>query len=1015
MDETGSQQTRRSGRLRHWVLLPFLLLALYSVAGFWLAPWLIRSEAVDWVHDKLHKQLSLGEIRVNPFRFTIDITDAAVNDAGKPMVAARRVHLDFALPSLLAHSYRLDALRLDRPFVNAVIRPNGKLNLSELIPQGKSEGPNPSVRIATLTIVGGTADFADLSLPLRPKKRLEPISFTLDDFQTDVAEGGRFTLHARSERDERFAWTGKLSIAPISSKGRLQVTGLKSDTVERFFSERLPLVLDGGSTSFAADYRFAYMRGTTRLDLTVPSLTLAGFRVTGEPGLFHGSATFANARSSLTSFHLVDDDAGKLTLTGAFGDSEIDGLAVVPSRAAPGETISLKSLGIDRAQFDYDRRAADFGKLTLSSLRLPIRREANGRISLMALLASASSPAGVTPQPWTIGMASLALEDAAIDVVDRTVSPAAHFTLQPLRLAVQGSASDFDKPMGLRFETKINGTTRLSGEGSVTAASRSADLSVDLAGLPLRLILPYAPAYPQLDLRSGTAGGRGKLQFANGDPATLRFRGAVSIDDLLVHETGVDAPLVAWKGFTGLGVDYRANWLNIDRGRLTGPVGQVEILRDGSFNYAPLTGGSAPATGSLVAKPPSNRPPAFVLSIRQLEIADGSLGFADHSIDPNFEARIDALQGKLGNVSNLPETVSTVDLSGQVIDRFSPATISGSMNLFQYDRQTDMRVSFRNIELPIFNPYSGRYAGYAIAKGKLSTEFEYKIDQRALNAKHHVVIDQLQWGQATESKQKVPLPIRLASSLLKDKNGVIDLDVPVTGSLDDPHFRLGPIIWKIIGNVIEKAVTAPFRLIGSIFAGAEKAQYVDFAPGSAELPAGSSEALGALGKALVDRTELRLDIPAGPGDKQDAEAIADSRIDALLMAKEARKGKPTDIAALKLDERYDRLKQLYRDKLGRKADLTEAEAAAPASSDAAATMKESERRKLAACDWMRAQLRTALLPGNAELAKLGNARAVAVRDALLAGGTIDPKRLFMAIQISATPSEGHSRLELKLE
>ena len=95
------------------------------------------------------------------------------------------------------------------------------------------------------------------------------------------------------------------------------------------------------------------------------------------------------------------------------------------------------------------------------------------------------------------------------------------------------------------------------------------------------------------------------------------------------------------------------------------------------------------------------------------------------------------------------------------------------------------------MELSIFNPYSGKFAGYNITKGKLTTELHYKVDGRKLDAQHHIIIDQLEFGDKTESKDAVSLPIKLAVALLKDRNGVIDLNLPVTGSLDDPKFRSG--------------------------------------------------------------------------------------------------------------------------------------------------------------------------------------------------------------------------------
>jgi len=323
-----------------------------------------------------------------------------------------------------------------------------------------------------------------------------------------------------------------------------------------------------------------------------------------------------------------------------------------------------------------------------------------------------------------------------------------------------------------------------------------------------------------------------------------------------------------------------------------------------------------------------------------------------------------------------------------------------------------MHLAFRDIELPVFNPYSGRYAGYAIAKGKLTTELSYKIVHRALQADHHIVVDQLEWGQATDSKDAVPLPVRLATALLKDKNGVIDLDLPVTGSLDDPQFSIWPVVWKIVGNVIEKAVTAPFRAIGALFEGAEQAQFVDFTPGSAALPAGSSDALGALAKALTDRPALQLDIPAAPGIREDGLAIADAAIDAQAMGDDASKG---SFAALDADDQHDDLERLYKKKLGKKPVYPDFTPDALKAASNKADLDEGDRRQLLETAWLRDQLRIAFAPGNAELATLGQARAKAIHDALLAGSSVDPARLFLAGDLAAAANAGHSRVELKIK
>lgn len=323
-------------------------------------------------------------------------------------------------------------------------------------------------------------------------------------------------------------------------------------------------------------------------------------------------------------------------------------------------------------------------------------------------------------------------------------------------------------------------------------------------------------------------------------------------------------------------------------------------------------------------------------------------------------------------------------------------------------------MAFNNIELPIFNPYSGRWAGHAISKGKLSTELHYRIDERKLAANHHVVINQLEWGDATDSQDKASLPIRLATALLKDVNGVIDLDLPVAGTLDDPKFRIGPVIWQIIRNIIVKAVTAPFRFLGSLFQGAEDARYVDFAPGSTARPENAGGALSALAKGLVDRPALNLDIPAGPGDALDAEALREqSFIAALAQANgNTAEGTTLDYAAMEAGDRLDLLEALYRQLNGdkpRPPEVDKAELGDLSWSERRAQRKEGE------VAWLEAQLRPRSAVDEHALVQLGQARAVAIQQALLADGSLDPSRVFLASALQGTAGDGSVRVELQLK
>lgn len=1034
-------------RLVPWVAAAVGLFCVYLLAGYFLLPRIIRWQATEWVQTKLHKTLTLGEIKVNPFGLKIDISDIALPGPATPMVAVGHLHVDFAVLSLFQSAYGFDEIRIDRPYVQAMVRADGKLNLLELVPP-PSPGPSPAVRIDTLSVNQGKVAFADYNRQLHPKGTLTPITFTLKDFHTTTSEGGDFAFDAKSERNEVFSWRGTLSMAPIASRGRFAITGLQMATLYGFASENLPVALSGGQLSLNGDYGFSYGKEGLRLTVAVPRLALNGLAFDGKDTLFHSGVQVDGITASLQRLD-VAMSGNTPSLTAAMPQLAVHGVTLTGTGPAKNQTIHLADAVLEDAKLDFAARQIVLGALKLNGLDLPVRREHNGAISLTRFLpapakpAAAPAPASATPapavKPWTVQLATLALADSAVHVEDHAVAHTARFNMSDIAVTVTGASTDQTKPVNVQAALHINGKTTLEGSGTVTPATRAADVKFALTGMPLRDALPYAPALPAVDLRSGTVDASGTLSLPGGEHPAPRFKGQFALNNLGLYERSMKSLLLGWRSLKVTGIAYRPGHADIARAQLVRPTGRIAVMPDHTLNLAALLTppGAAPAQASAgtqaaatpmaqpapaPAAPPSpaptaTKPPAVIVRLKTLDITGGRMDFADYSIDPNFQAPIDALQGSIRNISNAPDTIATIDLKGQVVDQYAPVTVSGTANLLGYDRATDVKLAFRNIELPIFNPYSGRYAGYAIAKGKLTALLSYKIVNRALQADHHVIIDQLEWGSASANKDSASWPVRLATALLKDRHGVIDLDLPVNGSLDDPKFRIGPIIWQIIGNIMEKVVTAPFSFIGSLFADAEKAQFVDFAPGSAVLPAGASESLASLSQALGERPALQLDIPAGPGLREDGDGMADARIDAIVMKDERAKDPTASFATLDADDQHDRLEDLYRDKLGKSPAYPDVLPPAPPPPGAKPDTPPDEdaQRQASETQWLRAQLRTAFAPTNTELTKLGAARGAAIRDAILAKGGLDPARLFLVTNTSGTSAGDHVRFELQLK
>ncbi len=432
---------------------------------------------------------------------------------------------------------------------------------------------------------------------------------------------------------------------------------------------------------------------------------------------------------------------------------------------------------------------------------------------------------------------------------------------------------------------------------------------------------------------------------------------------------------------------------------------------------------AAKARQLAASQPPAElRETGMPIRIREVLVTGGgTLDFADFSVQPNFAAAIEALDGRITGLSTDPNSRAEVKLSGNV-GQYSPVLIAGTTQPFAYDRHTDITMKFENISLPVFNPYSGKFAGYNIAKGKLFTDLHYQIDNRKLNAEHKIRIDQLEWGEATASKEEATLPVKFATSLLKDADGVIKLDIPVSGTLDDPTLRIGPIVWQVVKNLLAKAVTAPFKALGALFKGAEDAQFVDFAPGSAALDPAAAERLAALGKSLAPKADLRLEVPIGSDAALDGEALAQARFQRELEAatRSVLLGKKRDDATatvpafdtLPAERREAVLVALYTQLSGAAPVLPEA--AADTAEDLSRTERKAQEQQ-ARLTWLESESRkrATALPG--ELDQLAQQRADAVQGAVLNATGMPPERVFLARNGKVSANAQQVRFELAIQ
>jgi hypothetical protein len=993
---------------RHWLVLAIIavLLGLYALAGFVLVPHYASTYLRQYVQRDLGRQLQLGELRFNPFTLTVEVRSLRLKEAdGRPILGFEFLRVRAGLLASLIHrAWTLSEIRLEHPDIQVRIAADGTLNLAQLSPPASgppppaaANQPLPAVRIGRLSVTSGNIGFEDLSRGKPFIATLRPIEFSLQDFRTAADFENHYRFEGTTTAGEQLAWSGEFTLQPLGSNGQFAITGLKATTIGAYLQDALPFDLPSGTLDLKGEYKVT-LAGDLGLGIELPSLE---FKQIG------------------------------IAPKGVAGDVP---WIKVPLLALTGTAVSLAkhsvavtSVLVDGAQISAWREPN--GNLNLPELfQSHVVAAASSATSAPKLAVVKTSDSAPAPA-WAISVGTLTVQNASVSAEDRTVTPAAKLTLSPIGLTVKGFSTLPDSSLMIDSSIGFDGNGQLNLNGAAVLDPLSADLKIELAKLDLVMFQPYLNAPTRIDLVSGSLSVSSHVQYATKPvhgQSPLTVQGSVIIDKLATRDRRLQQDLIKWAQLQVSGINYQQGkrGLFVDRVLARDLYGRVLISADSSLNVkqllAPAAGSEVAVAGAAPAKGAAQAPvavqsaraqatpaqPALPIKISAIQIENGSANFTDQSVQPTFSAGMVGLNGSIKGLSSDPASRAAVDINGTV-DRYAPVAITGTLNVLSAALYTDLNVSFSNIDLTSFNPYSGTFVGYNISKGKLTTQFHYLIDNRKLDATHHVVIDQLEFGEATDSKKAVSLPVRFAVALLKDKDGVIDLTLPVSGSLDDPQFHVAPLIWQVVKNLLVKAVTAPFSALGHLFGGGEELSYVDFAPASSAIVSEQQQKLEKLIRGLTEHPGLKLDIPMQATSAADGIAIARAALDARQAALPP--SKPATDPLLQAQQHVAALARIYQQALGTAPvyppELAD-KAGAPADSAALA----------ARSDWLEAALLKQLAPSAADLAALGKARAEAVQAVVLNDTGIAPERVFLTQRApEGVAPEGAVRLELKLQ
>jgi len=620
---------------------------------------------------------------------------------------------------------------------------------------------------------------------------------------------------------------------------------------------------------------------------------------------------------------------------------------------------------------------------------------------------------------------------------DESLKPALDVAMQSLRITADRLALGPGPSNFTVAAAGVQGEGKLDLKGVFTPQPLTLKTAVDLSGLNVASFAPYFASSLNATVRAVTLGARGNAEFtaaAGNAPMKAVWKGAVDVTDLDLQDRVNKDDFLNWKrlGFTGMDISVAGEKIGAKLGDivLEDFYGRILLNAQGRLNVMDLVAAPGQAGGSITqdtqtpgrsadtpAAPPAAAAPTSSgkgrgasampdISVNSVTLTRGRMTFTDRFVKPNYVAELSSIEGDITAVSSTNPQPANVKVTGRVYTT-APLSISGVVQPFAQYLSLDLKASAKGVDLPRFNTYSAKYVGYPIKRGKLSVDLEYKIKNRALQASNHVVLNQLTFGDKTNSPDATKLPVLLAVALLKDSRGNIDIRLPIAGSLDDPEFSVGGIVVRVLMNLVVKAVTSPFSLLASAFGGGEELSYVEFAPGSVVLTDDTLQRIDTLTKALTDRPALKMDISGRADPKTDTEGLRQAWVDAKIRAAKAAdvapRGKKPDPKGVTVSnaERAKYLEAVYDD----------------------ADLKDKPRnfigmaKSIPAAE-MEAMLRAAAPVGEEQLRQLADARAQAVYEKLQAQEGLADRVFIVAPQLDADgiKDEGQpSRVDFSLK
>lgn len=839
--------------------------------------------------------------------------------------------------------------------------------------------PPTLVEIAEIRLTDGKLSFLDETLEQPFRTTFDALNVRVQQFSTDQTKPFTVEVSLKSEVGELARQTGTITLTPLKIEGEVEFQNVPVNRYAPYYAKHVLFDIEGGVVTLSTKFSYA-----------------------------------------------KDDHGGQTTLSAL--TTALQSLRL-KKREEKNDFLKVPAFTITQADLDLVKHTVTIREVTSSKGWASIRREKDGTMNVTTLTPMAPTVAAekkitagpprkkpetqqtIVPEPsarpWAVLVKKIVVDQYALRFDDQMSPQPVTMVAEPVALTVENFSTEKNSKLTTAVRLTLNKTGTLAVSGPVSLDPFSAMLKINGKNLDVLPLRPYFADQLKIAVTSGAVSAEGNVtvQTAKEGDLKVRYAGQAAVRKLAAIEKATSEDFLKWKSLdmTGIDVDTSPFRLAIKEVTLADFYSRLVLNPDATLNVQGIVVETQPTpttTPSPVPPTPEEKR-AQPIKITQVTLQRGTVDFTDRAVKPNYSAKLTQLGGRISELTSAEDKPADVDLRA-TLEGVAPLEITGKVNPLSEDLYVNLSVDFRDVDLNPMTPYAGKYAGYTIEKGKLSLALKYLIANRQLQSENKVVIDQLTFGNVVESPDATSLPVRLAVSLLKDRNGVITLNLPVTGSLDDPQFSIWGMLLQIMRNLIAKAATAPFALIGAALGGdsGEEMNALEFEYGRATLDMAAQEKLKKISAALADRPTLQMEISGHVEKEKDLAGLRMYRFERKLKVQKL--GDEAEQATEEEDTSLDRV-TIAQEEYLKYLTLAYKNESFPKPRNLLGLAKALPQEE------MENLLLTHIEVTDDDLQELAKQRARVVREYLLSAGQLDAGKLFLiepkAISLD-NPGEG---------